>query len=100
MYLNTLKELWTSVSSRSITKHFLCISWCLIAGSKYDDCNGSWFKGGVKLLSALVFPPWAVLGDSKLPGSDLFLGFPKQQNNVRQMPRSFFIRTWLPWKIK
>lgn len=31
----TLKLLWTSVSSRSITMHFLCISWCRTGGNRY-----------------------------------------------------------------
>lgn len=34
-WLVTLKELWTSVSSRSMTTHFLCISWCLTVGRRY-----------------------------------------------------------------
>lgn len=91
-FLCTLKELWTSVSSRSITIHFLCISWCLIAGSKYDDCERSGLRGGVKLLSDLVFTPRVLLLGTKLEFG-LVLDFPKQQSNVRHKPGSFFNRT-------
>lgn len=88
--INTLKELWTSVSSRSITIHFLCISWCLIAGSKYDDCDGSGLRGGVKLLSAFGTTLGTFLFGPKLE-FDLVLVLPKQHSNVRQIPLSFFI---------
>jgi len=90
--LSTLKELWTSVSSRSITIHFLCISWCLIAGSKYVDWERSGLSGGVKLLSDLVFTPCMLLLGTKVEFG-LVLDFPKQQSNVRHIPRSFFNRT-------
>lgn len=79
--------------------HFLCISWCLIAGSKNDDCVGSGLRGGVKLLSALGITLGTFLLGPKLE-FDLVLDFPKQQSNVRQIPRSFLIRTWFPKKIK
>lgn len=98
-WLSTLKELWTSVSSRSMTKHFLCISWCLIAGSKYAECERSGLNGGVKLLSILVLTPWVVVDVSQFLELDLLLDFPKQQNNVCQMLRLLFIRTWLPTKM-
>lgn len=88
----TLKELWTSVSSKSITIHFLCISWCLIAGNKYEDCKGSGLTGGVKLPSDLLFAPGILVFGPKLE-SVLLFDFPKQQNNVCHSPRPFFIWT-------
>lgn len=34
-----MNELWTNVSSRSMTIHFLCMSWCLTGGNKG---RGTW----------------------------------------------------------
>lgn len=76
---HTLNELCTNVSSRSMTIHFLCISWCLTGGSKG---RGAWSvmtsKGGEARPSTLLAPP--------PPGGPLPRPPRQQHNNDRRNP--------------
>lgn len=47
----TLKLLWTRVSSKSMTMHFLCMSECRTGGSKYF-----WLDGGGVIVPSIGVP--------------------------------------------
>lgn len=76
---HTLKELCTKVSSRSMTIHFLCMSWCLTGGNngrgKWSDMTSS---GGEALPSMLLAP--------LLPGGPLPRPPRQQHSKERRNP--------------
>lgn len=76
--IHTLKELCTKVSSRSMTIHFLCISWCLTGGR---SGLGRWSfmtrRGGEALPSTLLVP---------FPGGPLPRPPRQQHSNDRKNP--------------
>lgn len=69
---HTLKELCTNVSSRSITIHFLCISWCLTGGNNGLGAWSCMTSSGGEALPSTLFGPF--------PGGP-FPRPPRQQHN-------------------
>lgn len=70
---HTLNELCTNVSSRSITIHFLCISWCLTGGNNGLGVWSDITRSGGEALPSILFVPLPPGGPLPRP--------PRQQHN-------------------
>lgn len=76
---HTLNELWTNVSSRSMTIHFLCISWCLTGGNNGRGACSAITRRGGEALPSMLFAPL-------LPGGPLPRPPRQQHSRDRKNP--------------
>lgn len=90
--VHTLNELCTKVSSRSMTIHFLCISWCLTGG---NNGLGAWSdmtrSGGEARPSTLLVP---------LPPGGPFPRPPRQQHSKERRNPPLALDFFVPMGVE